>query len=463
MPLRPAELGHLVRQYADAGHLGPADQEIAWYSAIHALNGVWTFVVSLTELDAEGYASTQHLHLVQIDEETGTVQSTERLELRPVDVATILRDTHLGPLRKYEEVPGGSLFSLRRRAWTRMFPEQSYMLRLRFSGRVKSTLALTTILYRRQDPALPVPQPIPAPGGFRPGVELHITTFVPGCTGSELWPRLNIDGKIAVVKQVARAYDAIWSTNIPRPAHLIGQAHFYLSPTATGTVGVDSREDLGGPWRSVRAFLRAFLRWRLRGLRDQNGIDEYKDTYLEPIAHGVDTVLATLSPTLDDLPVVLNHADLGLHRLVFSDEAAPRLRAVLGWERVDYAPFPVNVPRLVGSLFTPDQAPVAVETWTSAADAVPEGSDGSDGSDDMGRLAAAFWDEVPRWGAWMGTAAARTFVDCYEFGEALRPEGVVPQGSSAAEDRRERWRWNVEVVESFLHRYIGFDGENTGQ
>ena len=136
---------------------------------------------------------------------------------------------------------------------------------------------------------LPVPSVYPIPGEKvrqeATGRGRQISRFIPGDMASAVYPRLSHEERLVLVQKMALAFQASWQIQLPQP-HLIGEL---LGDDTNGlTIGPDRHYNLGGPFKSVREYLRAYIRYSFSALEKQQGIDEYKGKYLFRIREFLD-------------------------------------------------------------------------------------------------------------------------------------------------------------------------------
>ncbi|KAK3898404.1 hypothetical protein C8A05DRAFT_47272 [Staphylotrichum tortipilum] len=289
------------------------------------------------------------------------------------------------------------------------------IVQLRFHGNVASMNALQEYIRAWAPRGLPVPRSFPALswGDRGDGLQLQVTEFVPGTMADDLFKRVSIEDRALIVRQMARAFAALWELPVVRADAAIGDA-----------VGPETQDGVGGPFNSVSSFLRAWILHRLAKLDAQNGIDEYKALLLPSIRSFVqDKLDSRLAQAVDKVPVVLMHSDLGLHNVLLS-KSPPSPRA---------SPFLCAVPRLVEPMLR-------------------QGSDG----EETNRLREVFGNEIPLWKHEAERPESQAFLEWFEFGLCLKANAYMKFDESP-EERMAFWRQNILVVERFLGRW-GQDG-----
>jgi hypothetical protein len=332
-------------------------------------------------------------------------------------------------------------------------PEDAYILQLRHHGNVSSMDALMTLISQTVDPRiLPLPRVYPIPGEMNrqqaTGMGRQITQFIFGVVASSIFPQLSHEERVDFVRKMALAFQACWQIELPNP-RLIGE--LLARPTEDGSITLkvepDRHHGLGGPFHSVRDYLRAYIRSSLAALEKQQGIEEYKDRYLSRLEEFVSNRLDTAIPNVvGDIPVVAVHADMGLYNVIVSEQAPTEIRAVIDWEFVSSAPY-LSLHRLIEMLF---RRPADNGFGTEY--------------DRASELREAFWGAIPEWERWNQTEAARVFLEWFRFGLFMKAEWRP--GDLAPEEKDQFWWENIQVVEGILSKYAGEErpmGVSSGQ
>lgn len=166
--------------------------------------------------------------------------------------------------------------------------------------------------------------------------------------GFHIYPSLPIAQKTILVKKMARAFAACWDVPLPTPRTIVELCVTTQQPTTgaggggggiTLHVGPDLHHSLGGPFSSVRAYLVAYIRQAYVALTKQQAIDAYKAQYTAAIGAFLAPKLDSCIPRIvDDVPVVLVHADMGPHNLILAESDPTAVQAVIDWELVGSAP-----------------------------------------------------------------------------------------------------------------------------
>jgi hypothetical protein len=228
----------------------------------------------------------------------------------------------------------------------------------------------------------------------------QITQFVPGVVASSIYANLSHEERLTFVRKMALAFRACWQIELPTPRR-IGEliARRSKDDAIALEVGPDRHHGLGGPFQSVRKYLRAYIKSSLAALKKQQGIEECKNRYLNRLKDFVRSRLDTAIPSVvEDIPAVLIHADMGLHNVIVSEQTPTDIRAVIDWEFASSAPY-LSLHRIIEMLFRkPAPNGFGVEY------------------DRASELGKAFWGAIPEWERWNQTEAARVFLEWFRFG-----------------------------------------------
>jgi hypothetical protein len=277
----------------------------------------------------------------------------------------------------------------------------------------------------------------PIPGEKRrqevTGLGRQITLLIPGVIASMTYPRLSHEEKLVFVRRMALAFQACWSIPLPEPRQ-IGE----LIATSVGdkvmfSIKPDRHHGLGGPFSSVREYLRAYIRSSLIALEKQQGIGEYKERYLERIRDFVHNRLHNIPAIVEDIPIIAMHSDMGPHNIIVSSRTHIDVEAVIDWEFVASAPF-ASLHRII-EMFFRKPAPNGFG---------PE-------YDRASELREAFWETIPDWKRWVESETTQVFLEWFRFGLFMKPEWRpkdLPENQA-----QEFWRENIRVVEDILDKY----------
>lgn len=158
-------------------------------------------------------------------------------------------------------------------------------MQVRHHGNVTSMNLLMSLISLSVDSrVLPLPAVYPIPNEEQrqktTGMGRQIAQLVPGPVAHSVYRCMPHEEKLVFVKNMTLAFQACWQTPLPKE-RLIGE----LCAARAGhgialSVGPDRHYRLGGPFTSVRDYLRAYIRSSLEALKRQQGIDEYKERFL---------------------------------------------------------------------------------------------------------------------------------------------------------------------------------------
>ncbi|KAH0526616.1 hypothetical protein TsFJ059_009917 [Trichoderma semiorbis] len=232
---------------------------------------------------------------------------------------------------------------------------------------------------------------------------------------------------------MALAFSACWEIRLPEK-HLIGEL------IASGTndeitleIGPDRHYGLGGPFSSVREYLRAYIKSSLIALEKQQGIEEYKALYLPRIRDFVNTRLQEIPAVVEKVPIVAMHADMGPHNVIVSSERPTDIQAIIDWEFLASAPY-ASLYRIIEMLFR-EPAPNGFGPEYDRSDELRE----------------AFWSTIPKWKRWNKSEATQTFLEWFKFGLFMKPEW---RSDDLSDDEKEGyWRENIRAVENILEKH----------
>lgn len=284
----------------------------------------------------------------------------------------------------------------------------AYVVQLRHHGVVASMDAIMMMIAVDRD-VLPVPQPYPIPGERQrqeaTGFGRQITRFIPGIMAGDVYASLAYEKKLGFVRQMARAFRACWDVQLPEP-RLIGEVMVEeIDGQVVLKIEPDRHYGLGGPFTSVREYLRAYIKSSLVALEKQEDIEEYKNRYLERIKHFISHHLDKIPAVVETIPIVFSHADMGPHSVIIASETSPNIKAVVDWEFVSSAPY-ASQHRVIEMLFR--------EAAHNGFGREYEGAE---------KLREAFWEEMPEWREWNRTETVEVFLEWFRFGLFMKAEG----------------------------------------
>ncbi|VBB79609.1 Putative protein of unknown function [Podospora comata] len=355
------------------------------------------------------------------------------------EMKRVLLDNNLGTPKTCQRLSNGAYGTTYK--VTVKEPERPQLIvQLRFHGDVLSMNALQDYIRATVSQGLPVPRTYPIKSCDRSdGLQLQVTEFVPGTMANGIFKHLSIQDGIPIARQMARAFAALWELPVFKLNDAIGEAVASIldKPDSDGKlvikVGPVRQDGVGGLFDSVSNFLRAWILHRFEKLEAQQGIDEYKAMLLPSIRSFVQTKLESRLPKgLDEIPVVLMHADLGLHNVLVSESPLFEIAAVIDWEFVSCLPFLWVVPRLIEPILREDLG----DEKGAPLEAVQ-------------LLREVFWNEIPAWRDIMASQEEQTFLEWYEFGLYMKANPYMNFNAPVEERMAFRER-NISTVRCFL-------------
>ena len=419
-----------------AGALGPTNGKGVAYALLESTPTAFSWSAALEDLDeAPGPIDR---YLIRIDRYSKEISSPKLIQLSEEEISEALLSATGHHLSSSTRFTDGAL-SISYKAFVKEDPDIAYVIQLRHHGNVASMDAIMGYISRTiNKDNLPVTPVYPIPGEKNKqqatGMGRQITRLVPGSVASSVYPGLPHDRKLVLIRQMALAYQACWSLTLPS-ARLIGEI---VATTVDSEVVLDVKPDrhhgLGGPFSSVRKYLEAYIKSRLEALEKQEGIEEFKSTYLERIKSFVDTRLQNSLPTsVENVPIVFMHSDMGLHNVIVSDELQPEIKSIVDWEFVASAPFP-SLYRIIEGLFRQPATNGFGPEYEHASE-----------------LRQTFWETIPTWKRRMESDSAQDFLEWFRLGLFMKPEWR-PE-NLFGDEANGYWRENIRVVEGVLKKY----------
>ncbi|KAF4992910.1 hypothetical protein FGRMN_6853 [Fusarium graminum] len=417
-------------EHVRGGLLGPREGKGITADLVREDECTTTFTVALIALPPSSDAVDRHI--VQLSK-GGHVVTKKRIEVSELEMAETMRHSKLGKLKDFKRLNNG-VHGITYQVSVDDPGSPQFVVQLRSHGNVGSMNALQRYFSQAALPSLPVPKVYPSSEERDDGLQLQISEFVPGAMASDIYPALDLNGKKMILQRLARTFQSIWESPVSQRATSIGEASFSSGQSSTPEISIYAERspgagmEIGGPFQSVSAYLKAWVKHRFTRLQEQNGVDEYKAEVLGPIQQFFETEFeAGLPAQVDQIPIVLAHADLGLHNIIVAPEKPWEFKAVIDWEFTSYQPFLTAIPELIDPLFRPDGS--------------------SPG--DQAELREAFWDEIPQWAARKNSAEGRAFLSWYEFGLYLKPNPYLDL-KAPVEEKLRFWSENISVVKRFL-------------
>ncbi|KAM5365753.1 hypothetical protein ACJZ2D_010822 [Fusarium nematophilum] len=275
-------------------------------------------------------------------------------------------------------------------------------------------------------------------GGPEPGWDFFalLEQTPPERTGGGLTARcaLTTAARSRLLPRQKKAGKACWRLPLPEP-RLIGELVATTGDDGEILLSIepDRHHGLGGPFSSVRDYLRAYIKSALTSLEKQQGIDDYKETFLDRIRDFVNNGLHNIPAVVENMPIVAMHSDMGPHNVIVSSHSRSDIKAIIDWEFVAGAPF-MALHRIIEMLFRR-----------------PAANDFGREYDRADELRETFWSAIPDWKRWNDDESTQVFLEWFRFGMFLKPEWR-PRDLPIHE-AEEFWRENIRVVEEILVKY----------
>ncbi|KAM5473641.1 hypothetical protein MauCBS54593_002438 [Microsporum audouinii] len=191
---------------------------------------------------------------------------------------------------------------------------------------------------------------------------------------------------------------------------------------------------VGGPFSSVREYLQAYIKSSLVALEKQQGIEKYKEKFLERIGDFVKNCMHKIPAIVEDIPIVAMHSDMGPHNIIVSSHTHIDIEAVIDWEFVASAPF-ASLYRIIEMFFRK-----------------PAENGFGPEYDHASELREVFWGTIPEWKLQVESEPTQVFLEWFRFGLFMKPEWRpkdLPENET-----KEFWRENIQVVEGILHVFV---------
>lgn len=288
-----------------------------------------------------------------------------------------------------------------------------------------------------QPSVIPMPAVYSIPGESKhqqiTGLGRQITQFVHGVVVEEFYPQMSHADKLKLICRMALAWQACWDLPIPLPRQIGEIIATDTSDHVDLTIGPDRHFSLGGPFTSVRDWLKARLQHAFRSLERATGIDDFKEDYLASIKASVASHLDRIPQTVEDCPIVAIHVDMGLHNVLVSPDDRSEILAIIDWEFCASAPFLAAYECI--EMFFRHGAPNGYGSEYPRAD----------------ELRASFWNSIPKWKAHMESQGAKDFTEWLRFARFMKPEYCSSKMPKA--ERMEFWAENIRVVDGMLRKY----------
>ena len=420
--------------YVFSGAIGPTNGKGVGYALIKETSTVFSWSASLEDID--GPATPVDRYLIKIDRRSKEISPPEPIALSKIELTEAIYSATGQHLASSTRFTDGAL-SISYKVTVKESPDIAYVVQLRHHGRVACMDSLMSLISKTIDPhILPVPQVYPIPAEMKrqqtTGMGRQISRLIPGVMASSVYEQLFHEEKLILVRKMAVAYQACWRIQLPK--RLIGEL---IATEFNGRIvleiGPDRHYGLGGPFSSVREYLRAYIKASLVALEKQEGIEDYKERFLGQIRSFVNTRMHNIPAVVDDIPIVAMHADMGLHNVIVSSQKYTEIQAVIDWEFAASAPY-ASLYRIIEMLFRK-----------------PASNGFGPEYDRADKLRDAFWGAIPDWRQCNQSKSTQIFLEWFRFGLFMKPEWRPADLSEA--ERQSFWRENIRVVEYTLNKY----------
>lgn len=425
----------VIIKYAFSGIMGPSSKGMGASCALmNATDDTFTYSASLEHDDDT--SSSVDRYQIEVDRRTGICSTPKKIQINDEDMrSAILAATGETVATSNTFTDGG--FSISYKVTTIERPETAYVVQLRHHAKVASMDAVMKAVSANSQPGvIPMPAIYSIPGEAEHqrlcGMGRQIAEFVPGVMAEGAYFNMPHADKLKFVRKMALAWQACWDLPLPSPPQ-IGE----LLGTDEGgkislAVGPDRHYALGGPFTSVREWLKSRIRCSISSLERAEGIDDFKDEFLSPLNAFADKHLDRMPQSVEECPVVFVHVDMGLHNVLVSADDHTNIKAIIDWEFCASAPF-LAAYEVLDMLFRPG-SPSGFGPEFMQAD----------------ELRKAFWDTIPRWKSQWESRGVQDFIEWFRFTLFIQPR-YCPKD----ENPLEFWAENRRVIETMLEKYGG--------
>lgn len=415
--------------HMNSGAIGPTTGTIKMYSVVEETATTITFIATLMSFATMDSVPLDR-YIVKIDRHSGLVFSSELASIAHAELEAMFIEAGIGHLDAVERFKDGS-FSVSYKAFC---GTKSYVVQLRSNGNMGTIYAIHQLINQKYPEAIPVPQIFKTTVMPRCNLPVQISAFVPGIMADVAYPPLGLPEKVRLLKRIAHVFDAVWSLIPLPPNSQIGET--LIDPdTHALSIGPDRRYQTGGPFSSVLSYLECWIRRRVLMLQEQEGVDEYKSKYLDRILQFTATMPSSIPDCVNQVPIVVTHADMGLHNMILDSDPPHDLKAIIDWEFVYCYPFPFSVSRIIEPMFS-DHSEVETGSELERTE----------------KLRTAFWNEIPIWRDLLSQESCQVFLAFYNFGLFLKVE-ALRGGELDVEAKWRSWNRSCSVVDTFLDMY----------
>lgn len=267
--------------YVFSGAIGPTNGKGVGYALIEETSTVFSWSASLEDID--GPATPVDRYLIKIDRRSKEISPPEPIALSKAELTEAIYSATGQHLASSTRFTDGAL-SISYKVTVKESPDTAYVVQLRHHGRVASMDSLMSLVSKTIDPhILPVPQVYPIPGEMKrqqtTGMGRQISRLIPGVMASSVYEQLSHEEKLILVRKMAVAYQACWRIQLPK--RQIGEliATEFSGRVVLG-IGPDRHYGLGGPFSSVREYLRAYIKASLVALEKQKALRITRSAFL---------------------------------------------------------------------------------------------------------------------------------------------------------------------------------------
>lgn len=429
------EAASALVKYIFSGAIGSSKGKGVSYSLLKATDTVFSWIAALEDENNTGQPIDRYR--VDIDRVSRKIQSPRLINLSEAELEEVVLAATDHHLKAYSRFMDGAL-SISYKVAIKEDPDIHYVVQLRHHGNVTSMNLLMSLISSTIDPSiLPLPAVYAIPGEEQrqktTGFGRQIARLIPGPIADSVYPHMSHQEKLVFVRNMALAFQAIWNIPLPKP-RLIGE----LRATKSGdliilNVGPDRHYSLGGPFTSVRDYLRAYICSALDAFKRQQGIEEYKARFLQRVTDFVEHDMHYIPAIVEEIPVVAVHADMGPHNVILSPITSTDIKAIIDWEFIGSAPY-ASLHRVIEMLFRKSAPNGFGAEYAYAAE-----------------LRDAFWGAIPEWRRWNASEATRIFLEWFRFGLFMKAEWRP--GGLDEEAKKRYWKENERVVEEMLGKY----------
>jgi len=257
--------------YIFSGVIGSPAGKGGSYSLLEATETTFSWIAALEEEESTGQPVDRYR--IDIDRISREIQSPILISISEPNLSEVILSATGHQLKTFSRFMDGAL-SISYKVSVEESPDVQYIVQLRHHGDVTSMNLLMTFVSSSVDPrALPLPDVFPIPGEEKrqktTGMGRQIARFISGPMANTIYPHMSHEERVVFVQRMALAFQACWSISLPKE-RLIGELRaVQTGDSITATVTPDRHHSLGGPFSSVRDYLRAYIRSSLEAFKGQ--------------------------------------------------------------------------------------------------------------------------------------------------------------------------------------------------